>query len=342
MISSHVYPSAFARKRRRLLVGATIFGTGVGPLLAGCAQLGRPATTASSLPTPASAAGAGRRATRLVLLGTRGGPRVGGTGRSNPATLIVVAGVPYLVDCGYGVSRQLVQANVPLNTLRHIFITHQHSDHNLEYGAVVYNAWVAGLTAPVHAYGPPPIAQMTLDFMAFMRFDIETRIADEGRPDLRRLLVAHEIDRPGTVMRNADVTVTAARVRHPPIEHAYAYRFDTADRSIVVSGDTTYSPELIELARGADVLVHEILYEPGIDRLLARVPNAATLRKHMMDSHTIPEDVGRVAAAAGVKMLVLSHFVPPDDDSITDSMWTDGVRKHYGGPIVLGRDLMEI
>ena len=178
--------------------------------------------------------------------------------------------------------------------------------------------------------------------MAFMCFDIETRMADEGRPDLRQLLVAHEIDRPGLVLRNADVTVTAARVRHLPIEQAYAFRFDTADRSIVVSGDTTYSPGLIELSRGADVLIHEILYEPGIDRLLARVPNAVTLRKHMMDSHTVPEDVGRVATAAGVKTLVLSRFVPGDDDSITDAMWTDGVRRHYGGPVVVGRDLMEI
>nr|WP_322468091.1 MBL fold metallo-hydrolase [Azohydromonas lata] len=297
--------------------------------------------TTAAAPTSPSKASAGS-ATRIVLLGTKGGPRVGGAGRSNPATLIVNAGVPYLIDCGYGVSRQLVRANVPLNTLRHVFITHHHSDHNLEYGAVVYNAWATGLNVPVHAYGPPPIAQMTRDFMAFMRFDIETRMADEGRPDLRQLLVAHEIDRPGLVLRNADVTVTAARVRHPPIEQAYAFRFDTADRSIVVSGDTTYSPELIELSRGADVLIHEILYEPGIDRLLARVPNAATLRKHMMDSHTVSEDVGRVAAAAGVKTLVLSHFVPGDDDTITDAMWTDEVRRDYGGPIVVGRDLMEI
>lgn len=331
---------AFSGDRRRLLVGAAVFGTGIGLLLTGCAQ---PSRTAPMAVPPASLSKASSGPpTRIVLLGTKGGPRVGGAGRSNPATLIVVAGVPYLVDCGYGVSRQLVHANVPLNTLRHVFITHQHSDHNLEYGAVVYNAWATGLNVPVHAYGPPPIAQMTRDFMAFMRFDIETRMADEGRPDLRQLLVAHEIDRPGLVLRNADVTVTAARVRHPPIEQAYAFRFDTADRSIVVSGDTTYSPELIELSRGADVLIHEILYEPGIDRLLARVPNAVTLRKHMMDSHTVPEDVGRVAAAAGVKTLVLSHFVPGDDDTITDAMWTDGVRRHYGGPIVVGRDLLEI
>jgi ribonuclease BN (tRNA processing enzyme) len=256
--------------------------------------------------------------------------------------VLIIAGVPYLVDCGSGVSRQLVAAGVPLNNLRHVFITHHHSDHNLEYGGVVYNAWATGLNVAVHAYGPPPLAQMTRDFLSYMRFDIETRIADEGRPDLRPLLVAHEFDKPGVVMSNGDVKVTAGRVRHPPIEQAYAYRFDATDRSVVISGDTTYSPELIELAKGADVLVHEILYPPGIDKLLARVPNAATLRKHLIDSHTVPEDVGKVAAAAGVKTLVLSHFVPGDDATIGEAMWVQGVRMHYPGPIVVGRDLMEV
>ena len=102
-----------------------------------------------------------------------------------------------------------------------------------------------------------------------------------------------------------------------------------------------YAPGLIALAKGADVLVHEILYLPGVDRLLARDPNAATLRKHLVDSHTVPEDVGRVAAQAQVKALVLSHFVPGDDPDITDDMWTDGVRKHFKGQITVGKDLME-
>jgi ribonuclease BN (tRNA processing enzyme) len=131
-------------------------------------------------------------------------------------------------------------------------------------------------------------------------------------------------------------------VLHPPIKHAYAYRFDTADRSVVISGDTNYAPGLVALAKGADVLVHEVLYLPGLDRLLARVPNAATLRKHIVDSHTVVEDVGRLAAQAQVKTLVLSHFVPGDDPEITDDMWSAGVRKHFKGKIIVGKDLMEI
>lgn len=285
---------------------------------------------------------AGKKGTRLILLGTKGGPRVGAEGRYNPSNLVIVNGVPYVVDCGYQVSRQLLRAGVPLNTQRYIFITHHHSDHNLEYGGLLYNGWATGLKTQVDAYGPPGLEKMTQAFFEYMRFDIETRIEDESRIDLRKLVVAHDFDKPGLVMQNEDVKVTCTQVRHPPIKQAYGFRFDAADRSIVFSGDTTYSPELAELAKGADVLVHEVLYVPGLEKLLARVPNAATLREHLIASHTVPEDVGKVAAAAGVKTLVLSHFVPGDDPSITDEMWTEGVRKQFKGQIIVGKDLMEI
>lgn len=282
------------------------------------------------------------KATRLILLGTKGGPRVGGAGRKNPSTLLLINGVPYVIDCGYGTSLQLVAAGVPLNKLRYVFLTHHHSDHMLEYGSVIYNGWATGLGTPVDSYGPPPLLKITQAFLEYMKFDIDTRIEDEGRPDLRKLISANEFDKPGIVMQNEDVKVTAAMVVHPPIKHAYAFRFDTEDRSIVISGDTNYAATLVELAKGADILVHEILYLSGLDKLLARVPNAPVLRQHMIDSHTLPEDVGRVAAEAQVKTLVLSHFVPGDDPSITDEMWIEGVRKHFDGRIIVGKDLMEI
>lgn len=279
--------------------------------------------------------------TRLILLGTKGGPRVG-EGRNNPSTLLLINGTPYLVDCGYGATRQLISAGVALNKLRYIFITHHHSDHNLEYGVLLNNAWVTGLPMRVDAFGPPGLEKMTRDFFDYQRFDIETRIDDEGRPDLRTLVKAHDFARPGVVLQNDDVKVGACLVRHPPITQAYAYRFDAKDRSVVISGDTAYSPELASFARGADVLVHEVMYLPGIEALLKRVPNAKRLREHLMVTHTVPEDVGRVAAQAGVKTLVLTHFVPPDDASITDELWAEGVRKHFKGRIIVGKDLMEI
>jgi len=280
--------------------------------------------------------------TRLVLLGTGGGPRVTAKGRAKPATLIVANNVPYVIDCGDGVALQFVRAGFALDTLRYVFITHHHSDHNLDYGNLIYAGWASGLRTPLDAYGPPPLKGMTEAWFQLNRFDIETRIADEGRIDLRKLVTAHEFSENGPVMQNADVKVTAARVRHPPIGQAYAYRFDCADRAIVISGDTTVSPELVALAKGADVLVSEVMHLAGLENLLKKVPNAATLREHLLASHIVTEDLGKLAQEAAVKTLVLSHLVPSDDPSITDAMWTEGVRKHYAGQIVVGRDLMEI
>ena len=283
-----------------------------------------------------------KKRTRIILLGTKGGPRVGEAGRSNPSTLLLINDVPYVVDCGYGVSRQLIKADVALNQVRYVFITHHHSDHNLEYGPLFYNAWITGLPVRFDAYGPLGLRKLTRDFFAYQKFDIDIRIADEGRPDPRRLLTVHEFYRSGLVMKNEDVKVTSLRVKHPPITQSYAYRFDAQDRSVVISGDTAYLPAVAEFAKGADVLVHEVMYLPGIEALLRRLPNAGRLRQHLMAAHTVCEDVGRIAAQAGVKTLVLSHFVPGDDPSITDEQWSEGVRKHFNGKIIVGKDLMEI
>lgn len=175
-----------------------------------------------------------------------------------------------------------------------------------------------------------------------MKFDIETRIVDEGRPDPRKLIVAHDFNKPGVVLENDNLKVTTCLVSHPPIKLAFAYRFHAEDRSVVISGDTAYVPALAEFAKGADVLVHEVMYLPGVEALIKRLPNAKRLREHLMAAHTLPEDVGKIADRAGVNTLVLSHFVPGDDPSITDEQWSEGVRKHFKGRIIVGKDLMEI
>jgi ribonuclease BN (tRNA processing enzyme) len=283
-----------------------------------------------------------KKKTRLILLGTKGGPRVGEAGRSNPATLILINDVPYLVDCGYGTTKQLLLAGVAVNRVRYVFITHHHSDHNLEYGPLFYNAWAVGLPIKIDGYGPTGLKKMADDFFSYQKFDIDTRMVDEGRADPRTMLTSHEFDKPGVILENDEVKVSTCKVRHPPIEQAYAYRFDARDRSIVISGDTAYSPELAQFAKGADVLVHEVMYLPAIDALVRRLPEAKRLREHLLGSHTLPGDVGKIATQAGVKTLVLSHFVPGDDRSITDEQWSADVRKEFKGQIIVGRDLMEI
>jgi ribonuclease BN (tRNA processing enzyme) len=282
-----------------------------------------------------------QKGTRLILLGTKGGPTVGVTGRSNFATLLLINDTPYVVDCGYGVSRQLISAGVSLDRLRYIFITHHHSDHNLEYGPLLYNAWAAK-QLPRIAYGPVGLRKLTRDFFNYMKFDIDTRIIDEGLADPRRLVTVHEFASGGLVMQNKDVKVRSLRVRHPPIRESYAYRFDTVDRSIVISGDTAYLPELAKFAKNADILVHEAMYLPAIDKLTRQFAGAPRLREHLIASHTSTEDVGRIAAQAQVKTLVLSHLVPGNDPEVTDEQWTEGARKYFSGRIIVGKDLMEV
>ncbi len=308
--------------------------------LARAGGLATAALTPGSAQTPSSARTPGAK-TRLILLGTGGGPRPRQANAAS-AQAVVIDGAAYVIDCGDGVARQLVSAGVPLSTLRHVFITHQHSDHTADYGNLMWLGWTAGLRTRVDTWGPPPLEQMTRLFFEMNAADIETRIADEGRVPLAPLVHVHELTAAGLVFQDEHVKVTAAVVRHPPVVPAFGYRFDAADRSIVISGDTAPSDELITLARGADVLVHDALYPSGVDRLVANVPNAATLKQSILSHHTSAEDAGRVAQAAGVKTLVLSHFVPPDDPAITDQMWIDAARIHFRGAIVVGKDLLEI
>jgi len=285
---------------------------------------------------------AAERGTVLYTIGTKGGPRVGGR-RGNPANLLMVDGVPFVVDCGYGVSRGLVDAGLPLDKLKYVFITHHHSDHNLEYGNLFYNGWVTNLRTPVKSYGPIGIEQMTRDFWALNRIDVATRMADEGRVDPHPLLQAHDLPGPGKVMEADGVRVTSAHMLHPPLEHCFAYRFDTPHGAGVFSGDTAYNPKLADFAKGADVLVHEVVYPPGVDKLVERVANdKEAFKHHLLASHTTPEDAGKIAQAAGVKTLVLSHFVPGDMDWITDAMWQEGAGKHFKGQVIVARDRQRI
>ena len=294
---------------------------------------------AGALSLPASLVGQPK--TRLILLGTGGGPR---PRKENAASsqVIMVNDALYVIDCGDGVARQLAAAGLALPKLRHVFITHHHSDHNADYGNLLLLAWASGLRTRVDTWGPPPLEKMTRLFFEMNAYDIDIRIADEGRVPLVPLVHAHEFGEGGTVLRDENVKVTCALVDHGMVKPAFAYRFDTADRSIVISGDTNRSENLVRLAQGADVLVHETLYVPAVDRLVARVPNASTLKKHIIDAHTAVEDCARVASAAGVKTLVLSHLVPADDPTVTEQTWLDAARPHFKGRIIVGHDLLEI
>lgn len=294
------------------------------------------AAGAGVLCAPAFAQPSPPRRSRLVLLGTKGGPTPSRL-RAPASNLLVVDGAPFVIDCPDGVAERLVRAGVALDTLSNIFITHHHSDHVAGLGALLSLAWGSGLRTPVTVYGPEPMAQVLAAQLGANAVDVTLRMNEERRPALAPLITAREVGT-GAILRTPAVEVSCVSVDHYTVP-ARAYRFDTSGRSFVFSGDTRPSDALVALARGADVLVHEVMLVEALARL--NDGNAPGLMDHLMRSHTTTEEVGRVAAAAGVHTLVLSHLVPALGD-ITDEMWAEGARRHFHGEIIVGRDMMEI
>ncbi|EMR00482.1 MBL fold metallo-hydrolase [Paeniglutamicibacter gangotriensis] len=274
----------------------------------------------------------------LVLLGTGGGPTPKSE-RNASCNAIVVGDATYIIDAGNGIARQMAFAELPFDSIRAMGITHHHSDHNADAGTLMHLAWCANLQGPVETFGPAPWSGIWESFLAYSATDVEIRKVDEGRPDFAAMVTAKDIVEPGVVHEDDRVRITAAWVNHPPIP-ALAYRVDTEDRSYVISGDTTPCESLIELARGADVLVHEVMHIPSIDPLLKR-SNGARLREHLINSHTSSTAVGSIAEQAGVGQLVLSHFVP-GSPAVPEEIWLADAREGFGGKIVAGRDLMVI
>jgi ribonuclease BN (tRNA processing enzyme) len=281
--------------------------------------------------------------THLILLGTAGGPSIK-KARAQPASALIVNGSVYIIDTGNGVGRQMALAGIAPQALRAVFITHNHSDHVADYGTLLLRAWQSGLKKPVDTFGPPPLVSMTRSYMQYMDWDIQLRIKDENRPPFEPLVRPHDITREGIIFQDDNVRVTAAEVSHGAAKPAYAFRFDTADRSIVFSGDTSKSANLVKLAKGADVLVHEILNVDAVDAMVqATDPGNAELKRHIIEAHSPVADVGAVATEAGVKKLVLTHILPTGQAQWDrPELWMQEVGKVFKGEIVVGEDLMEI
>ena len=278
---------------------------------------------------------------RLVILGSKGGPAIRPGGPSPTASLLQAGGRTIVIDCGLGVTRGVVHAGVSLRDLDLVFITHLHSDHVLELGALIHTAWTAGLDWPVRVFGPPGTGHYWAQFVRAMEFDIEIRIVDEGRPDIRDLVTVAEFGE-GTVLDDDGLTVDALRVDHPPVIDCFALRFTVDGMSLVFSADTAPFPPLAAFAQGADVLVHEAMLAEGVDRLVARTGNGARLKEHLLASHSFAADAGRIAAQAGVGTLVLNHLIPADDPAIGPPHWEAAVRETWDGPLIIASDGCQI
>jgi ribonuclease BN (tRNA processing enzyme) len=283
------------------------------------------------------------KGTQLVLLGTGTGP-VPGQARGMASHLMLHKGAAYVLDCGLGVTDKYARTGTSLRALRAIFITHHHPDHNIEYGPLLVIGWIQGMPQTVRTYGPPPLRQMTEDYLRSQKVTIDFWAEDFHLPPLGMIEV-HELSEAGPVMQDENVKVTSVLVRHPPVKPAYGYRFDFADRSIAFSGDTVTLEAVAKMAKGADVLVHEAMDMAAIETFIRQqiaqgAPgNIETYMQHMRADHSPPEEVGRIAAEAGVKTLVLSHIAPP---TVTDGQWREAASKHFKGRILVGHDMMVV
>ncbi len=335
---------------------------------------------------------------RLILLGTAGASNPKAT-RAGFSNAIVVGDAAYLVDCGEGVHRQAWKSGISMHperrphggsTVRSIFFTHLHSDHVIDYINLMLGFWPtnrvdvfgpgeAGL--PITPYPPdrvvpvlftdaptPGIRVLNQKLFEAFAYNINVRIADEGRPDLTANVFVHEVGvarddyRPdidlgveasgasiATAAPKMDpveiyplddngVRVTAILVQHAPVFPAFAYRFDTPSGSVVFSGDTGPCDNVVRIAAGADYLVHEVIDVAFVAGRIAKLPNRDNILNHLTESHTSPEDAGRIAARAGVKTLVLSHLVPGDSE-IPEARWEERARTDFDGNVVCGVDL---
>lgn len=275
------------------------------------------------------------------MLGCKGGPAIRPGGPSPTSHLLELGGRRIVVDCGLGVTRGLVNAGVELKALDLIFVTHLHSDHVLELGPLLHTAWTAGLSAPVRVFGPAGTRSVWDGFVRSMAYDIDTRIDDEGRPDIREMVTVAEFGE-GAWFEEGGLKVEALRVRHPPVAECFALKFAAGARTVVFSADTAHFPPLAEFARKADVLVHEAMLVEGVDRLVARTGNGARLREHLFASHSTAAEAGIIAHAAGVGRLVLGHLIPADDPLVTPGHWEDAVRESWGGPLTVASDGLEV
>jgi ribonuclease BN (tRNA processing enzyme) len=294
----------------------------------------------------------------LVLLGTQGGPNIN-LNRSEAASALLVNGRPYLIDCGYGTLRALLQANIRAIDIANVFITHLHDDHTADIAAFLTHRWTNGNTNPakVTVHGPYGTAAMVEGAIAFFKANTEIRMVDEGRTVRPETIFSgHDASAPkvSEVFSDDRVTVLAMENAHFPDRakakmpyRSFAYRFNTPTRSFVFSGDTAYSAGLIELARGADVLVCEAM------SMAARQQregdrgntNAESIGRHVLETHSSTEEVGRMAAEAKVKTVVLNHLLGGPGQRGTAAPadpFTADVKKYFDGEVIVGADQMRI
>ena len=293
--------------------------------------------------------------TKLITLGTLAGP-FPRPHRAQTANLLIVNGTYYVVDAGDGVVRRLARAKIKLAEIGTIFLTHHHDDHSAGLGTLMSVIWDSSRTQPINAYGPPGTERLVQAARAYFTESSEIRIADGGRTvPIAKLFIGHDV-RPGLVYEDQNIKVTAIENTHFAFHNdgrgddthlSYSYRFETPDRVVVFTGDTGMFDGLVDLAKGADLLVSEANSVEARKQLLVRggqwqmmtETERARIMVQAARGHLSTADVGALAARAGVKMVVLTHLTEIADDNYAP--WAEEVKASFNGPVVIATDLSQ-
>lgn len=271
----------------------------------------------------------------LTLLGT-GCPAVHAD-RYGPAQVVRHGDTKLLVDCGSGVTQRMAQAGISGRDIDAVLLTHLHSDHIVDLFQLVISSWHQGRDRPQRVYGPPGTYSYVDGLVSLWQREMELRIAHERRPSALALQTEVTEIKPGEEVAFGKMRVRAVEVDHKPVRHAFGYIFETGAEKLAISGDTRPCDALIEAARGADLLLHEVFVH-GEMRVEDGVRTQETIER-VASYHTLSSDVGKVAAKAAAKWLALTHFVPPSCD-------VDALRKEveadFSGPVTIGADLMTL
>lgn len=324
-----------------------------GLLCSACLLLGAARVTAETPPAAAEIP-----AMTLVTLGTGGGPSYREK-RAMSSNAVLVGKEIHIVDAGEGLLHQLAAATLSVENVKSVFITHHHFDHNADLGALITFRWLARGHSPLPVIGPPMTRQMVEDQTRAHR-PVELAPITIGGPASPPILstvaaqdLSAELYSPTVIWQQGTLKVIAVLNDHYHFEEgseaarlsrSYALRFETPSRTIVFTGDTGPSRRVEALAKGADLLVSEVIDLDRIARQWRENSDADTayvesLIAHLAEDHLAPEEVGKLAARAGVKAVVLTHLVPGWDDETDPEVYARGVRNHFRGPVHVANDL---
>jgi len=294
--------------------------------------------------------------TRLITLGTSGGPPPR-AGRAQSSNLLTVNGTHYVIDAGDGVARRLAKAGINVRDIGTIFITHHHDDHTAGLGTLMSVAWDNQRTRPIDVYGPPRTEALVKAAVQYYGISAEIRIADGGRSvPIAQVFLGHDVGT-GVIYQDANIKVSAVQNSHFDFhkgpasgQHkSYSYRFETPGRVIVFTGDTGGSDAVTELAKGADLLVTETSsFRDRMQRMIdsgqwqAMTPaEQEGITRQATQGHMTLEIIGKMAARANVKTVVLSHLSARADGTDNYTPWVAEVKQHFSGQILVAKDLME-